>query len=90
MHQVTVMKMLSQIYPQTDIDKRKVKAAAIVCIDCIHTTQVPEQVSPGYITPNKLNQSILKVIGQTNANNGYFIIKRAQTCGLNIKIGINW
>jgi hypothetical protein len=63
MHQVMVMKMLSQIYPQTEIDKRKVEAAAIVCIDCIHTTQGPEQVSPGYITPNKLNKSILKVIG---------------------------
>jgi len=63
MHQVMVMKMLSQIYSQTEIDKRKVKAAAVVCIDCIHTTQNPEQVSLGYITPNKLNQSIPTAIG---------------------------
>jgi hypothetical protein len=89
MHQVMVMKMLSQIYPQTEIDKRKVKAAAVVCIDCIHTTQGPEQVRLGCITPDKLNQSILHAIGQTDANNGYFVIKRAQTCGLNIKISIN-
>ena len=63
MHQVMVMKMLSQIYPQTEIDKRKVKAASVVCIDCTHTAQGSEQVSPGYITPNKLNQSILHAIG---------------------------
>ena len=63
MHQVMVMKMLSQIYPQTEVDKRKVKAFAVVCIDCIHTTQGPEQVSPGYITSNELNQSVITAIG---------------------------
>jgi len=63
MHQVMVMKMLSQIYPQTEIDKRKVKAAAVVCIDCVHTTQGPEQVSLSYIAFNKLNQSIPIAIG---------------------------
>jgi len=57
-----MMKMLSEIYPQTEIDKRKVKAAAIVCINGIHTTQGPEQVSPSCITSNKLNQSILTAI----------------------------
>jgi len=62
MHQVMVMKMLSQVYPQPGIDKRNVKAAAIICIDCIHTTQGSEQVSPSYIAPNKLNQSIPTVI----------------------------
>ena len=63
MHQVMMMKMLSQIHPQTEIDKRKVKAAAIVCINCVHTTQCPEQISLSYITSNKLNQSIHTAIG---------------------------
>lgn len=63
MHQVMMMKMLSQIYPQTKIDKRKVKAAAVVCIDCIHTPQDPEQVSLSCIISNKLNKSIPAVIG---------------------------
>jgi hypothetical protein len=63
MHQVMMMKMLSQIHPQTEIDKRKVKAAAIVCINGIHTAQGPEQVSLGYITSNKLNQAIPTAIG---------------------------
>jgi hypothetical protein len=72
-----MMKMLSQIYPQTRIDEGQIKAATVVCIDCIHTTQVPEQVGPGYVTPDKLNQPIATIIGQIDANNGYFVIEGA-------------
>lgn len=63
MHEVVVMKILCQIYPQSEIDERKVKAGAIVCIDCVNTTQGPEQVSPACIIPNKLNQAAPTVIG---------------------------
>jgi len=38
-HQVMMMKMIAQIHSQTEIDKGKVKAAAVVCVDCIHPTQ---------------------------------------------------
>jgi len=62
MHQVMMMKMLPQIYSETEIDKGKVKAATVVCINGIHTTQGPEQVSPSCITSNKLNQAILTAI----------------------------
>jgi len=77
MHQVTVTKVLSQVYPQTEIYEGKVKAAAIVCIDGVHTTQGPQQVASGYLISDKLNQIIRAIKGQRDTNDGYFIVKRA-------------
>jgi hypothetical protein len=77
MHQVVVMKMIPEVCPQPEIDEREIKAAAVVRIDCVYTAQGPEQVGPSYVTPNKLNELISTVIGQTDANNCYFVVKRA-------------
>jgi len=42
MHQVMVMKVLSQVYPQTEIDEGQIEMAAIVRVDGVHAAQVPE------------------------------------------------
>ena len=90
MHEITVTKVLSQVYPKTEVDKGKIKAAAIVCIDGVHTTQGPDQVTSGCLISDELNQVIRTIKSQTNADNGYFVIERAQACSLNVKISIEW
>jgi hypothetical protein len=90
MHQVMVTKVLSQVYPQPEIDKGKVKAAAVVRVDCVHTAQAPDQVTSSYLIPDELNEAISAINSQTDANNSYLVIKRAQARSLNIKISINW
>jgi len=77
MHQVMVTKVLSQVYPQTEIYERKVKAAAIVCIDGVHTAQGSDQVTSGYLIADELNQAIRTINSQIDADNGYFVVKRA-------------
>jgi hypothetical protein len=77
MHQVMVAKVLSQVYPQTEVYEGKIKAAAIVCIDGIHAAQGPNQVTSGYLISNELNQAICAVNSQTDAYNGYFVVKGA-------------
>jgi hypothetical protein len=77
MHQVMVAKVLSKIHPQTEVYEGKVKAAAIVCIDGVHGAQGPDQVTPGYLISHELNQAIRAVNSQIDADNGYFVVKRA-------------
>ena len=89
MHQVMVTKVFSQVYAQTEIDKGKIKAAAIVCIDGVHMAQGPDQVTSGYLISDELNQVTPTIKSQTDAYNGYFVVKRAQACGLNVKISID-
>jgi hypothetical protein len=47
MHQVVMTKVLSQVYPQAQTYEWKIKAAAIVCVDGVHTTQGSDQVTSG-------------------------------------------
>jgi hypothetical protein len=77
MHQVMVTKVLSQVYTQPEIDKGKVKAAAIVCVNGVHAAQGPEQVTSGCLVSDKLNQVIRTIKSQIDADNGYFVVKRA-------------
>jgi len=77
MHQVMVTKMLSQVYPQTEVYKGKVKAAAIICIDGVHTAQGSDQVASGYLISDELNQAIRTINSQIDADDGYFVVKRA-------------
>jgi hypothetical protein len=63
MHKITVMKMLSEIHPETRIYERKIKTASVVRMNCIHATQGSEQVCLGHLIPNELNQPIPSVIG---------------------------
>lgn len=77
MHQVTVTKVLSQVYSQTEIYEGKVKAAAIVGIDGVHRAQGSDQVASGRLISNELNQAICTINSQINADNGYFVVKRA-------------
>jgi hypothetical protein len=58
MHQVMVTKVLSQVYPQAGVYEGKVKAAAIVCIDGVHTAQGSDQVTSSYLISDELNQAI--------------------------------
>lgn len=90
MHQVMVTKVLSQVYPQTEIDKREVKATAIVRVDGVHAAQGPEQATSGYLIADELNKAIRTITSQTDADNGYFVVKRAQACSLNVKISVEW
>jgi len=83
-----VVKLPVQIHPETGIDKGQVKAVAVIGIDCIHATQGSQQVELGCIRPNELNQSVFSAIGQTDADNGYFVVEGAQTCGLDVKVSI--
>lgn len=88
MHQVMVTKVLSQVYPQTEIDKRQVKAAAVVCVNGVHTAQGPNQVTSGYVISDELNEAMRTINSQTDANNSYFVVKRAQACSLNIEVSV--
>ena len=42
MHQIMVTKVLSEVYLQPEIDKGKVKAAAVVRVNGTHTPQGPQ------------------------------------------------
>jgi D-mannonate dehydratase len=77
MHQVMVTKVLSQVYPQAEVYEGKVKAAAIVRIDGVHTTQGSDQVTPGYLISDELNQAIRTINRQVDTDDGYFVVKRA-------------
>jgi hypothetical protein len=77
MHQVTVTKVLSQVYPQPATDEGKVKAAAVVCVNGVHTAQAPDQVTSGYLISDELNEAMRTINSQTDANNSYFVVKRA-------------
>jgi hypothetical protein len=77
MHQVTVTKVLSQVYPQPETDEGKVKAAAVVCVNGVHTAQGPDQVTSGYLISDELNEAMRTINSQTDANNSYFVVKRA-------------
>jgi len=77
MHQVMVTKVLSQVYSQTEIYERKVKTAAIVRIDGVHTAQGSDQVTSGYLIADELNQTIRTINSRIDADNGYFVVKRA-------------
>jgi hypothetical protein len=88
MHKVMMTKVLSQVYPQAETYEWKIEAAAIVGIDGVHMAQASEQVTSGCLIPDELNQAIRTINSQVDANNGYFIIKRAQACRLDIEISI--
>jgi hypothetical protein len=90
MHKVMMTKVLSQVYPQAETYEWKIEATAIVRIDGIHTAQGSEQVTSGCLISNELNQAIRTINSQIDADNGYFVVKRAQACRLNIKISVKW
>jgi hypothetical protein len=75
MHQVMVTKVFSQVYPQAKTYEWKIEAAAIVCIDSVHTTQASEQVTSGCLISNELNQAVRTINSQIDADNGYFVVK---------------
>jgi hypothetical protein len=77
MHQVMVTEVLSQVYPQTEIDEWQIEMAAIVRVDGIHATQVPEQVTSGHLSSDELNKATRTTKSQADADNGYFVVKRA-------------
>jgi hypothetical protein len=77
MHQIMMTEVLSQVYPQPETDEREVKAGAIVCIDRAHSAQGSEQVTPGCLISDELNQRIGTVKSQTDADDSYFVVKRA-------------
>jgi hypothetical protein len=69
--------VLPQVYPQAEVYKGKVKTAAIVRIDGVHTTQGSDQATPGYLISDELDQAIRTINSQVDAYNGYFVVKRA-------------
>lgn len=76
MHQVMVMKVVSQVYPQTEIDEWQIEMAAIICVDGVHATQVPEQVASGHLSPDELNEATRTTKSQADADNGYLVVER--------------
>ena len=77
MHQVMVMEVLSQVYPQTEIDERQIEMTAIVRVDGVHATQVPDQVTSGHLSSDELDEATRTTKSQADADNGYFVVKRA-------------
>jgi len=81
-------KVLSQVYPQAKPYERKIEPAAIVCIDGVNTTQSSDQIASGRLIPDELNQTTGTINGQTDPDNGDFVVERAQAGRFNIKISV--
>ena len=77
MHQVMVTKVLLQVYPQAKTYEWKIEAAAIVCVDGVHTTQGSDQVTSGGLISDQLNQAVCTINDQIDADNGYLVVERA-------------
>jgi hypothetical protein len=88
MHQIMMTEVLSQVYPQAKTYEWKIEPAAIVCIDGVHTTQGSDQATSGCLISNELNQATGTINGQTDADNGYLVVERAQAGRFNIKISV--
>jgi len=75
MHQIVMTKVLSQLHPQSKTYEWKIEPAAIVCIDGVHTTQAPDQVTSGCLISHELNQATCTIDSQTDADDGYLVVE---------------
>jgi hypothetical protein len=74
-HQVTVLTAPSQVYPQTGAYERKVEPAPVIGEHCIRTLESFEEIIPGHLFANQLNQSAAATINKVDAYHSYLVIK---------------
>jgi hypothetical protein len=79
-----VSKQARKVHPQGRPDKGKVKPAAVIGVDCIHTAKGFKKIITVYLSADQLHQLALPAINQVDADDGYIRILAGQAGGFNV------